>query len=141
MLSTSLRRWMHPFFFYKNYFYRNHEAQISKNCLFTFSFYHNAVDRNTKPNLKLSRHSLALYRYNTVNICMLFMLIFSKFRWWYIDTFLGELHENCTCPVRYHVKINYFYLVFWPDIRKQLPLLYSKMYLFTLLDDFFSFYG
>lgn len=56
------------------------------------------------------------------------------------QTHVGELHQICTCPVRYRSKINLFRLNFLPDIRQHLCLAYSKIYLFTQFGKTSRFY-
>ena len=54
---------------------------------------------------------------------------------------LGKLHQNGTCPVRYHFKMNFSNQVFRRYIRHQLPLADSEMYVFTVLNNMFTFYS
>ena len=54
---------------------------------------------------------------------------------------LGELHQNGTCPVRYHFKMNFSNYVFRRHIRHLLPLTDSEMYVFTVLHNSFIFYN
>ena len=58
-----------------------------------------------------------------------------------VHVYEGELHEICTCPVRYHHKIKFKILQFWLKILDLVPLVDLEMSVFTVFGIFSQTYG